>query len=41
MNGKVDQNIKSRRMMRIMNGGCCKRGAAMEFTMDKKWKLCY
>jgi hypothetical protein len=41
MDGKVDQNIKTRRM-RIMNGGCwTKRGTAMEFLLDKKWKFCY
>jgi hypothetical protein len=24
-------------MMRIMNSGCCKKGTAMEFIMDKKY----
>jgi hypothetical protein len=38
---KVDEHRKKRRMMRIMNGGCCKRGTTMELIMDKKWKLCY
>jgi DhnA family fructose-bisphosphate aldolase class Ia len=36
MSGKGRRAWKKRRMMRIMNGGCCKRGTAMEFIMDKK-----